>query len=239
MQPARRRSATPAPRAKPLGLTAGALRCRRKFLRVFPAGFGDETYVDWERGYKVAAHERWQAELGRRAFEAMLRKGDHAEIARRAVAIESRTNLLFSFEKMAIRDAVKQPQGARAFAEGLYALIHRPLRDHEASFERWCAVVAGLPRKQTRVFTWPVVTVFPFLAAPEKHVFLKPRVTAAAARAYGFELTYTSRPGWEGYASLLRFAGRVQRDVADLKPRDMIDLQSFLWVQGSDEYEGW
>ncbi|MEO7648413.1 MAG: hypothetical protein ABIV11_09280 [Gemmatimonadaceae bacterium] len=24
---------------------------------------------------------------------------------------------------------------------------------------------------------------------------------------------------------------------ADLKPRDMIDLQSFMWVQGSDEYE--
>ena len=25
-------------------------------------------------------------------------------------------------------------------------------------------------------------------------------------------------------------------ELADLRPRDMIDLQSFLWVQGSDEY---
>ena len=25
--------------------------------------------------------------------------------------------------------------------------------------------------------------------------------------------------------------------VRDLKPRDMIDIQSFIWVQGSDEYE--
>jgi len=24
--------------------------------------------------------------------------------------------------------------------------------------------------------------------------------------------------------------------MCDLKPRDMIDLQSFIWVQGSDEY---
>jgi hypothetical protein len=28
----------------------------------------------------------------------------------------------------------------------------------------------------------------------------------------------------------------VRNDISDLKPRDMIDLQSFLWVQGSDEY---
>jgi hypothetical protein len=32
-------------------------------------------------------------------------------------------------------------------------------------------------------------------------------------------------------------AETVRRDVRDLRPRDMIDLQSFIWVQGSDEYE--
>lgn len=29
-----------------------ATRCRRKFHRFFPGGFRDETYIDWERGYK-------------------------------------------------------------------------------------------------------------------------------------------------------------------------------------------
>jgi hypothetical protein len=29
----------------------------------------------------------------------------------------------------------------------------------------------------------------------------------------------------------------VANDLADMRPRDMIDIQSFLWVQGSDEYE--
>jgi hypothetical protein len=38
------------------------------------------------------------------------------------------------------------------------------------------------------------------------------------------------------YEDVLRFASVVRRDLRDLKPRDMIDLQSFLWVQGSDEY---
>ena len=31
---------------------AGARRCREKFLRFFPDGFQDQTYLDWERGYK-------------------------------------------------------------------------------------------------------------------------------------------------------------------------------------------
>ena len=79
-------------------------------------------------------------------------------------------------------------------------------------------------------------TGFPFIALPEEHVFLKPNVTRIAARVYGFDFHYRSRPSPDTYRSLLDFAARVARDVRDLRPRDMIDVQSFLWVQGSDEY---
>ncbi|MEA2563778.1 MAG: hypothetical protein QOH06_5282 [Acidobacteriota bacterium] len=216
--------------------STGALRCRRKFLRFFPEGFHDETYIDWERGYKWEAHEQWNDLLDRATLRKLLREDGHAEIAARAVRIESRTNLLFSFEKMALRDAVKSPDGARSFATGLYDFLHGS-GDVAAKFRRWCAVVEGLPRKQTRVFTWPAVTVFGFIAQPDTHIFLKPNVTRVAAREYGFDFTYQSRPSWETYANLLQFAEVVRRDLRDLKPRDMIDIQSFLWVQGSDEYE--
>src|SRR5258706_9162380 len=83
---------------RPKGLT-GADKCRRKFLRFFPGGFQDETYIDWERGYKWEAHERWEATLNRETFRELLHSGEFAEAARRAVTLESRTNLLFSFEK--------------------------------------------------------------------------------------------------------------------------------------------
>jgi hypothetical protein len=62
-------------------------------------------------------------------------------------------------------------------------------------------------------------------------------VTRRAAEAYGFDFEYKSRPNWDTYDSLLRFARTVRRDVIDLKPRDMIDIQGFIWVQGSDEYD--
>jgi hypothetical protein len=86
------------------------------------------------------------------------------------------------------------------------------------------------------VLTWPLVTVFGFIAQPESHIFLKPNVTRVAAKRYDFDFYYQSRPAWDTYASLLEFGAAVRRDVRDLRPRDMIDIQSFIWVQGSDEY---
>ena len=97
-------------------------------------------------------------------------------------------------------------------------------------------MVGPLPRRQTRVLTWPIVTVFGFVAQPKQHFYLKPNVTRRAFEAYGLPFDYRSRPNAETYGQLLSLARKVKRDLASLRPRDMIDIQSFLWIQGSDEY---
>jgi hypothetical protein len=219
-------------------ISSGAQRCKRKFLRFFPEGFRDEDYLDTERDYKWESHLRWRESLGAAEFAALLKAGHHGEIAARAVRVEqrSRYSMIFSFEKMALRDAVKTEQGARAFAEGLFDFLHGE-RELQPRFEAWVDAVASLPRRQTRVLTWPLVTVFGFIAQPEQHMFMKPNTLRAAAREYGFELEYQSRPNWRTYSRLLELAALVRREQRDLRPRDMIDVQSFLWVQGSAEYE--
>jgi hypothetical protein len=226
------RPATPAPSGLP-----GAARCRRNFLRQFPGGFRDPTYLDWERDYKWETHLRWEEVLSRDTFRQLLRDGDAAEAAVRAVRVEQRSRhaMLFSFEKMALRDALRSPDGANDFAHGLYDYLHGR-GSLERRFERWVTTIDGLPRRQTRVLTWPLATVFGFIAQPGEHMFMKPNTIRAAARAYGYDLPYRSRPNWETYSRLLEFSALVRRDLRDLRPRDMIDLQSFLWVQGSDEY---
>jgi hypothetical protein len=239
-RPSPRRTTTPkrAVKARPTArhaISRQASRSRRKFLRHFPGGFRDETYLDWERGYKSNAHQSWQAALSQSAFEGFIKAGKFQEIAATAIRIESRTNLLFSFEKMALRDAVRSPAGAKAFALALFDLLHGP-DTMEARFTRWIDAIGRLPRRQTRVLTWPLVTVFGFIAQPRTHFFLKPTVTREAARRYGIDLPYASRPSWTLYKSLLDFVASVRTDIGDLHPRDMIDMQSYLWVQGSEEY---
>jgi hypothetical protein len=216
----------------------GPARCRRKFLRFFPGGFRDETYLDWERDYKWATHKRWTAALGEAEFARLLKAGEFREIATRAVRVEqqSRHSMIFSFEKMALRDAVRSTAGAERFALGLSDYLYGKGKIADR-FAAWVEVVDSLPRKQTRVLTWPLVTVFGFIAQPRAHIFLKPTVTRLAAEAYGFDLHYDSRPNWETYRSLLDFARRIRSDMNDLAPHDMIDVQSFMWVQGSSEYD--
>jgi hypothetical protein len=230
-----RRRARPRRTTTRHGISQQAARARRKFLKRFPGGFRDPTYLEWERGYKWNAHRQWMQLLGEDSFRRLLKQERYAEIAAAAIRIESRTNLLFSFEKIALRDAVRSDAGAKRFALGLFTLLHGagPL---EERFTKWVTALDALPRPQTRVVTWPIVTVFAFIAQPRVHFFFKPTVTREAARRYRQELEYGSRPTWDLYKGLLNFVRAVRADLQDLHPRDMIDIQSFLWVQGSDEY---
>src|SRR5215203_2836781 len=119
--------------------TTPAWRCRRKFKRYFKHGFQDETYLAWERDYKWQAHLRWQADLPPTIL-AKLARDNPLELARRAVTIASRTNLLFSFEKMALRDAVRDRAGATRFALALCDFL-QSRGSMEASFDAWCSAL--------------------------------------------------------------------------------------------------
>ena len=90
-------------------------RARRKFLRHFPKGFRDETYLDWERDYKWNAHLRWQDNLSEASFRRLLAYGRFDEIAKRASAIEFAPIFCFPSKKWpcAMRSALR--------------LAHRPL----------------------------------------------------------------------------------------------------------------
>ncbi len=217
----------------------GAARCRRKFELFYPEGFADSAYVVAERAARERAHLEWQRELGPREFRRLLARGEYRQIAALALRVESHTNLLFSFEKMALRDALRPPAGARLFAHELYAFLHGR-GSARRRFEDWSQAVGELPRPRARVHTWPVVTLFGFLARPDRHLFLKPRVTRGAARAYGYDLAYQPAPTWAVYESLLTFGAIIRRDLErhrGLRARDMIDVHSFIWVQGAAEYQ--
>jgi hypothetical protein len=216
-------------------VTKARMKCIRKFNYYFKGGFKDTKYFEWERSYKLEAHSEFNDQLNEEKFRDLLNKRKYSQIAQTAARVESRTNLLFSFEKMAFRDAIKTSAGAKSFATGLFDYLYEksPLQER---FEKFAEVISSLPRKQTRVFTWPLMTVFGFIGNPKEHIFLKPRVTQKAAEKYKFDFEYNSKPDFKTYRSLLLFAAQIKKDTRTMSPKDYIDLQSFIWVMGSDEY---
>jgi len=82
---------------------------------------------------------------------------------------------------------------------------------------------------------WTIATYLPFLWRPETHMFLKPQVTWELAVRVGHPLaaTYEACLLPVVYRSLLDLAHRTREAIADLDSRDMIDIQSFIWIVGS------
>ena len=65
-------------------------------------------------------------------------------------------------------------------------------------------------------------------------MFLKPSVTRAAAEICAFELNYQTELNWMTYRCLLDFAKYLYETLSELKPLDMIDVQSFIWVSAGE-----
>lgn len=207
---------------------------KRRFLAKFPQGFADSAYQAEERAHKVQASERWAREMSREELEPLLAAGEFAQMAQRAMQIEAQTNLLDVFAKAALRNAAKaEPE---AFARGLFELVcgEGEMPDR---FEGFAAMLDSLPQPKTQTFKWPIQTIFPFLADPREHLFLKPKVTQLAADRFGFDLQYRPQPAWDVYARVLEFARQLAQDLADLKPADLIDVQAFIYLSGRMEEE--
>lgn len=209
---------------------------KKRFLRFFPEGFADQRYIDWERTYKWEAHKLWEKILGKKEFYSLLRMGEFSDICSRAMQAESKTNFLFSFEKMALRDALRTGSGAHIFSAALYNLLYgsEPMKNR---FVQWIVAVMELPRIKARVASWPVITYFPFIAKPDKYMILKPTAMVVAAEELKYDFDYSSKPSYRTYESLMNFANLTWEAIADLEPKDYHDIQSFLWVIGSQEYE--
>lgn len=216
----------------------------QKFLSAYPRAFSDRHYLTLEREKKWHAHERWQGVLSLNEFKRLLTNREFEMAATRALGVENRTDFLEISEKMGLRDAIKNRDGAEIFAKSLYQFLYGtgPL---EQRFQKWCEAfnqlpgimsVGTAPRNKNRIVAWEVVSIFGFLAQPHIHAFLKPDIVLTAARNYGSPFNLDQRPSWAGYANYLRFCEIIKRDLKVLRPKDMIDVQSFIWIIGSEHH---
>lgn len=205
------------------------------FHTMCPLGFSDPAYLKGERKDKWAAHEKFVETLGGGQGQKLLAEGKISAVTDKALAVISKANMFLSFESMAINDALKNQQAANRYFTELFSVLGSPVIS-EAVYQPYLDSVLDLPQEsgKSKVATWPVATLLPFIAQPNRHMFLKPSTTQAAAEALAFDLRYKSQPNWRTYEALLEMGKVYFNEVKHLKPRDSIDVQSFIWVAGHD-----
>ena len=206
-----------------------------KFLEVYPGGFYDPMYESagkgGERGYKVAACNRYEQLLGNGKGEALLAADRVEDLVACTKKIEGPLNLLAVQEKSAFKEGLEDLDAARRFFQALFPAISAA--PNAEFFNRFVDAVAALPtRGATSTDKWTVATLLPFLARPDAFIFVKPSITKNAAERLGFDIRYDAHPNWQTYEAVLRMSDIYRDKLASWKPRDFIDVQSFFWVTG-------
>ena len=198
-------------------LFIGYSSARARFLHFFPDGFPSERYVSNERDYKLQAKKVLEA-------CAPLDAVGHLSHFGKGVAPAFATNLLDQkFEVPRVRDLLNGPSGddfvrlCAAFAQG----------DRKLALQELDGLL-----KPHDLAKWVVVTYLPFLWRPEEHMLLKPMVLREFAErvAHRFASDYHSALKIEVYEALLDLARETRIELADMGPRDLIDVQSFIWT---------
>lgn len=199
------------------------------FLKNHPEGFYGQQYLKAERNIKVAAHALALDLLGPGPLQELLSDRNYEEICRRALKVVQATKLILLNEKTALQEALKDPGHMELFAESLYQMLYG-----EAELEeRFKAFAKALG--QIRMAKWTILSYFLFVFFPDQFIFLKPVVTQPAAELSAFEIHFRPDLNWQTFKSVLDFSEYLRSELKDLKPRDMIDIQSFMWCLGMNK----
>jgi len=220
------------------GLTRERLTVRQAinlFLNTFPGGFNDPRYLGdekvGERNYKLKSHANFVRLLGNGQLDDYLAHDKVKEMGNHAHSLIGEMNLVSLYEAMAFKRAMEDHDAATRFFKEMARVLASDRIDRDV-MEPYFRSVMDLPAEEgkARVATWPIATIFLFLAQPDRHMFLKPGITKESAERLGFELNYDPHPNWRTYESLLRMCAIYKEMLKELAPRDWIDVQSFFWV---------
>jgi len=201
-----------------------------RFKEMSPDGFAGPDQPPEAKGRTASwrrAHRTFAECLGGGEGEKLLAAGDLAGLVERALRVERHVRPLFATgEKTALAAALADPAVTGPFFAALFAFIATPAPEREA-FEALASAASTLPRASAET-TWSVATVLPFVARPDIHVAVRPRLVCDAARRLGFELRYVAEPSWYTYQSLADASGRLLERLRPLGARDHMDVEAFM-----------
>jgi hypothetical protein len=196
------------------------------FRKAFPGGFESEFYQYYEREYKNRSARFMSEKLAEDKIDELLARGEFETIG--SLARRAFNNLCSKHELIELSNALKVKRLAKPFAELLRELLYG---DFDQSLENLAHLL-----KPHDAAKWPILTFWPFFRFPDRHMFLKPTIAQDCAERMGFDLHYETLPNRRTYRSLLEFTQFLREGIAELEPKDNIDLQTFTYAVGQEGY---
>ena len=201
-----------------------------RFLRKYSNGFTDAWYRSSHRDARLAQHKLWSELLPDGKLRELAGDRPHiaSELIMKVLDLREKPLLQAKTELPRVRAALMRTEKMTPFLIALADLLEakRPTSVQYAAYVTAFGALEA-PVKKTPM-TWPIITALPFIAHPDRHMFVKPTATRAAAAGIGFELKFKSAPNWVTYDRVLAFSDDL---MAFIKPRsgeDMIDVQAFI-----------
>ncbi|MCP4356497.1 MAG: AAA domain-containing protein [Chloroflexi bacterium] len=207
-----------------------------------------QRYPDWqdfvhvqftadEIKYKQASIRKAQTLLSQKALDQLLADGDYTEFIGRLDKLSKDNNLLWRLVPSSGDTAVLYHSNldTPAFCTQMRNLLYgdRPSAKRLQTFSQYLKA-NDLPDK------WPFATYFLFLCHPNSNILVKPR-TARWFLKFMWADEYdtaelktkvliTMQPSAGSYAALLAQSYHLREALEPFGVRDMVDVQSFVWV---------
>ncbi|HEU5088414.1 MAG TPA: EVE domain-containing protein, partial [Roseiflexaceae bacterium] len=161
------------------------------------------------------------------AFIANAEFDEGAKAIRRAYQ-RSENNLLNAWDRLPLENAPNEE-----LVRSLFDLLYGD-DPFDERFARWIELLS-----RDKPNCWPAATFFLMLLEPERHMFVKPGPFRTLQIRLRPELSWTTRPTAEAYQAILDMSRDLFEHLQPLGARDMIDVQSFVWIIQPEHERAW
>ncbi|MEI6046484.1 MAG: hypothetical protein WCS37_19205 [Chloroflexota bacterium] len=192
--------------------------------------FNDPDYLKKERDFKLLAVTKFHRLLSKERLGQLIAdkqferaKADIGQVCNRNVG--GINFKLLSSEN--IKALVKAP--AKALITGMFDLLYGT-GDFNQRFNAWVEVL------YKAYLNWHAATLYLMLLDQTRYLLVKPAPMQQLFKNLNCELEWEKQPNADFYQKLLLLGQELLKALKPLGARDMIDVQSFIWIV--EDYSG-
>ena len=204
-----------------------------RFVAKFNNGFEDSWYRSTHRDHRLSQCQTLTARLQPERLRALAVSDPRAAADMILQVLEAKSRpLLNGAELTRLREAFGDVSHLPSYLVAVADLLEAE-QPAAKTFEAYLAALGRLsmPAQKTPL-TWPLVTAIPYLAQPDRYLFVRPTATSRAATLLGFGLQLNRAPNWQTYERVLGMGNTLLTFIKPRGGQDMFDVQAFITAIG-------